>query len=68
MRDGIEKRLCPYQGRGQSAERSEKRQKGTIKMGRSKDAMVGTQNGGMAQKRFGPHKGRGEIGERSEKR
>ena len=40
--------------RGKSAERSEKREASTIKMRGSKDAMVRSQNGGMAQKRAGP--------------
>ncbi len=40
--------------RGKRAERSEKRETITIKMRGSKDAMVRSQNGGMAQKRVGP--------------
>ena len=35
-------------------ERSEKRETNTIKIRGSKDAMVRSQNGGMAQKRVGP--------------
>ena len=35
-------------------ERSEKRETNTIKMRGSKDAMVRSQNGGMARKRVGP--------------
>ena len=34
--------------------RSEKRETNTIKMRGSKDAMVRSQNGGMARKRVGP--------------
>ena len=44
--------------RGESREEreeiSEKRETSTIKMRGSKDAMVRSQNGGMAQKRVGP--------------
>ena len=40
--------------RGKREERSEKRETNTIKIRGSKDAMVRSQNGGMAQKRVGP--------------
>ena len=39
-----------------------------MKMRGSKDAMVRSQNGGMAQKMFGPKERRGKSAERSEKR
>ena len=40
-----QKMFGPYKGRGQSAERSEKIQTSTIKMGGPKDAIVRSQNG-----------------------
>ena len=49
-------------------ERREKRETSTIKMRGLKDAMVRSQNGGMAQKRVGPEEGRGKRAERSENR
>ena len=42
------------ESREKREERSEKRETSTIKMRGSKDAMVRSQNGGMAQKRDGP--------------
>ena len=42
------------ESREKREERSEKRETSTIKMRGSKDAMVRSQNGGMAQKRVGP--------------
>ena len=42
------------ESREKREERSEKRETSTIKIRGSKDAMVRSQNGGMAQKRVGP--------------
>ena len=50
----VQKMFGPQEGRGRSAERSEKRETNTMKMRGSKEAMVRSQNGGMVQKRFGP--------------
>ncbi len=49
-----EKREESREKREEREERSEKRETSTIKMRGSKDAMVRSQNGGMAQKRVGP--------------
>ena len=48
------KRVGPWERRGKSAERSEKRETSTIKMRGSKDTMVRSQKGGMVEKRVGP--------------
>ena len=50
----VRKRVGPSEGRGKSAERSEKRETSTTKISRLKYAMVRSQNGGMVQKRVGP--------------
>ena len=49
-----ERREMRQESRGKREERREKRQTSTTKISRSKDAMVGSENGGMVPKRVGP--------------